>query len=135
MIGRSPTPNTDDVGFTNRRHDMLGIAIENLFKEVNEEANRNSGPLASNLLGHQNTHQRGYWRQDVHEGGAQEPQPYLEGGGGRECPHVSYVECQPGGYSNGRSPGQQDFQHHTRKKEKIHCVHAQKKCWLLRVRH
>jgi hypothetical protein len=47
-------------------------------------------------------------------------QPYLEaaGGEGRQCPHVSYVECQPGGYSNGRSPGQQDFQQHTRKEKK-----------------
>jgi len=60
---------------------MLETSIENLFKEVNEEANKNSRPLASNLLGHQNTHQRNYWRQDVQEGGPHQPQPYLEGGG------------------------------------------------------
>jgi hypothetical protein len=47
---------------------MLDITIENFFRKKNEETNKNTRPLATNLLGQQNTQHGGYLNQVVHEG-------------------------------------------------------------------
>jgi hypothetical protein len=57
-----------DVSFINQRQGMLDITIEIVFREINEETNKNTRPLATNILGQQNTQHGGYLNQDVREG-------------------------------------------------------------------
>jgi hypothetical protein len=47
---------------------MLDITLEMFFKEINEETNKNTRSLVTNLLGQQNTQHGGYLNKDVHEG-------------------------------------------------------------------